>query len=227
MYTSNSWLAECSLRSDGETLFVTPNKSTELVSQSVVRWSESEVKSELKKRGLQRAEISRCFGQKPYQILAAPPRFSLFSDPGLRAIGRSNPVLASALDPIAQAADEGKFVTITSMVTNKCKHSNVAQERGKRPAPDWTGYDYLQSWKKEGKDKNPSDEYFELIGRLLDGEQIVGYEYDLIRPNDGAIVRYLTDYWRMDFFGEDVRIGVSRQEDFTVIEEGRGDRIIR
>ena len=227
MYTSNSWLAECSLHSDGETLFVTPNRSTELVSQSVVRWGESEVKAELKKRGLMRAEISRSYGQKPYQILAAPPRFSLFSDTGLRAIGRSNPSLASALDPIAQAASEGQCITITSMVTNKCKHSNVAQERGKRPAPDWTGYDYLQSWKLDGKDKNPSDEYFELINRLLDGEQINGYEYDLIRPNDGAIVCYRTNYWRMDFFGEDVRIGVSRPEDFTVTEEGRSDRIIK
>ena len=225
MYTSNSWLAECSLHSDGETLFVTPNKSPQLVAQSVLRWSENEVKQELKKRGLQRAEISRCFGQKPYQVLAAPPRFSLFSDTGLRAIGRSNPSLAFALDPIAQAASEGKFVTITSMVTNKCKHSNVAPERGKRLAPDWTGYDYLQSWRLDGKIL--SNEYFELIGRLLDGKQIVGYEYDLIRPDDGAIVRYLTDYWRMDFFGEDVRIGVSRPEDYTVIEEGRGDRIIR
>ena len=225
MYTSNSWLAECSLHSDGETLFVTPNKSPQLVSRGVLLWSEDEVKAELKKRGLQRAEISRCFGQKPYQVLAAPPRFSLFSDTGLRAIGRSNPSLAFALDPIAQAADEGQCITITSMVTNKCKHSNVAPERGKRPAPDWTGYDYLQSWRLDGK--NPSDEYFELIGRLLDGEQIVGYEYYLVRPNDGAIVRYRTNYWRMDFFGEDVRIGVSRPEDFTVIEEGRSDRIIR
>ena len=225
MYTSNSWLTECSLRSNGETLFITPNKSTELVSQSVVRWGENEVKAELKKRGLMRAEISRGVGQKPYQILAAPPRFGTFTDPGLRAIGRSNPSLAFALDPIAQAASEGQCITITSNITNKCKHSNVAPERGKRLAPDWTGYDYLQSWKLDGE--NPSDEYFGLINRLFDGEQIVGYEYDLIRPDDGAIVRYLTDYWRMDFFGEDVRIGVSRPEDFTVIEEGRGDRIIK
>ena len=225
MYTSNSWLAECSLHSDGETLFVTPNKSPQLVAQSVLRWSENEVKQELKKRGLQRAEISRCFGQKPYQILAAPPRFSLFSDSGLRAIGRSNPNLAFALDPIAQAASEGQCITITSMVTDRCKHSNIPPERGKRPAPDWTGYDYLKSWKLDGV--NPSSEYLELINRLSSGEQIVGYEYYLVRPNDGAVVCYLTDYWRMDFFGEDVRIGVSRPEDYTVIEEGRGDRIIR
>ncbi|MEG3877685.1 hypothetical protein QT972_09920 [Microcoleus sp. herbarium7] len=225
MYTSNSWLAECSLHSDGETLFITPNKSPQLIAQSVLRWSKDEVKAELKKRGLRRAEISRCFGQKPYQILAAPPTFATFSEPGLRLIGRSNPGLALALDPIAQAASEGKFITITSMITNKCKHSNVAQERGKRPAPNWTGYDYLKSWKLDGE--NPSAEYFSLMGRLYDGEQIVGYEYDLVRPDDGAIVRYLTDYWRMDFFGEDVRIGASRPEDYTVIEVGRGDRIIK
>ena len=225
MQLNNSLLAHCDLNDDGETLFVRPHAPS-ILSSKLVEFSEAEIQSELDKRGLHRAEISRSFG-KPYLILAAPPVFPIFSEPGLRAISKLNPILASALDPFAEAAANKQIVTLVSMVTGRCKHSSseLTFERAKRSAPEWTGYDYRQSWKLDGE--NLSEEYHTLIRRLYDDRLVPGYEYSLIRPDDGAIVRYETDYRLIDFLGEQVRVGISRPEAYTVLEAGRGDRIIR
>ncbi len=227
MFLSESLLETCDFSSDGETLFITPNRSPDFISQNVMRYAEDEIKAKLKKQGLRRAEIFRGAGLKPYQILATPASFSLFSEPGLQKVGRSNPVLASALDPFAEAEAEGKIVTIVSMLNDKCKHTNPALtiERGKRPAQEWTGYDYSKSWRLDGE--NLSEEYYDLRHLLRRDHQIKGYEYSLIRPDDGALVRYVTDYYLLDFFGEEVRVGVSDPGAYTILENGRGDRIIQ
>jgi hypothetical protein len=226
MSLSNDLLCLCDLSSDGETLFVRPNRDPEFISQNLVRFASTQIQNELHDRHLKRAEIVKGWG-KPYQILAAPA-VPTFSESGLRAIGASDPILTRSLEPIAEAAQQGKIVTIVSMITNLCKHSNdlLTPARSLRHAPDWTGYNYLSSWRLNGKD--PSPEYFKLIGLLYDNWSVKGYEYSLIRPDDGAVIRYSTDYTMAPFLGKElVRIGVSRPEDFTILEKGRGDRIIR
>jgi hypothetical protein len=182
------------------------------------------IRAELKARGLSKALIARGENKPPYPILR--PTFPAFSEQSLRAIGRSNPSLARAMDPIGGLAAEGKTLTIVSMLTNRCKHSNVKPERGIRPAPEWTGYDYTRSWKIDGK--NLSDEYIYLLNHLYDGEQVKGFEYTLVRPDDGALVRYVTDYFYLpDWYEEPVRVGLSNPNDYQVLEAGRGDRVIR
>jgi len=223
----NTLIPHCNFSDDGETLFVEPRAYAEWVS-SHINSSESARKfiiSECRKRGLQRAEIRRGTG-KAYQILAAPPGFSLFSEAGLNSVGMSNPRLARSLEPLAIEAGEGKIVTIVSMVNDRCKHSNVPPKRGLRQAPDWTGYDYRQSWKLDGI--NLSEEYRQLIRLLYDEGEIPNYEYNLVRPDDGAILRYSTSYtFVRDFYGEPVRFGISNPEAFSLVEAGKSDRIIK
>jgi len=220
-------IPHCEVYDDGETLFIDPRSHAEWVS-SHINSSESArnfIISECLRRGLQRAEIRRG-GGKPYQILATPPSFSLFSEVRLNEIGRSNPRLARSLEPMAIEASEGKLVTIVSMINDRCKHSNVPPKRGLRQAPNCTGYDYRQSWKLDGT--NLSDEYGALIRLLYDEEEAPNYEYNLIRPDDGAILRYSTSYTLVkDFYGEPVRVGISEPEAFSLVEAGRGDRVIK
>jgi hypothetical protein len=223
----NSLLAWCDFFDDGKTLFVEPRSHVEMVSQAINKSEEERAKivSELQNRGLQVAKINKG-GGKPYQILAAPPSFSLFSESGLNAIGKSNPRLARSLEPVAIEAGEGKLVTIVSMINNRCKHSNVPPKRGLRDAPDWTGYDYLQSWRLDGV--NPSNEYYTLLDLLYDEYVVPDYEYSLVRPDDGAILRYSTSYTLVnDFYGERVRFGISDPNAFSLVEAGRSDRIIK
>lgn len=225
---SPSLLDHCEITDDGKDLFVKPKHSTDILSGQLNRFESTRawIQKEAQRRGLKSAYILRETGKQPYQILAFPPTpFSLFSEAGVEFVGRSNPILARSLEPLLQADSEGKTITIVSMANDRCKHSNVPPKRGLRLSPDWTGYDYRQSWKLDGT--NLSVEYLELIRLLYDDRAVPDYEYDLIRPDDGARLRYQTSYTLVDFFGEKVRIGVSRPEDYTLIEAGRSDRIIK
>lgn len=219
----DSPLKHCELTDDGKSLFVNPGRSALSPRFNQLESVRSEIQALLRERELKTAYILRGEGQRPYQILVAPP--SVFSESGIEFIGRSNPILARSLEPLPEAETKGKIITIVSMVTDKCKHSNVPPKRGLRLAPNWTGYDYRQSWKLDGI--NLSQEYKDLIKKLYDDGVVPDYEYDLNRPDDGARLRYSTRFTLVDFFGELVRVGVSRQEDFTLIESGRSDRIIK
>lgn len=220
-------IGHCEITDDGASLFVTPKHSASILSSQLNKFESTRtwIQEEAQRRGLRNAYISRGAGKQPYQILAFPPTpLSLFSEIGVESIGRSNPVLARSLEPLLQANAEGKLITIVSMINDRCKHSNVPPKRGLRLAPDWTGYDYRQSWKLDGT--NLSDEYLDLIKNLYDDQVVPDYEYDLIRPNDGARLRYQTSYTLVDFFGEPVRIGISDPDAYTLVETGRSDRII-
>lgn len=220
-------IRHCEITDDGKDLFVNPRHSASILSGQLNKFESTRtwIQKEAQRRGLKSAYILRGAGKQPYQILTCTPTpFSLFSEAAIESVGRSNPILARSLEPLLQANAEGKLITIVSMINDRCKHSNVPPKRGLRLAPDWTGYDYRQSWKLDGN--NLSDEYKDLIKNLYDDGVVPDCEYDLIRPNDGARLRYSTTFTLCDFFGEPVRIGVSRPEDFTLIEAGRSDRII-
>lgn len=223
-----SLIDRCEITDDGKNLFVKPKHSTEILSGQLNRFESTRtwIQEEARRRGLKSAYILRGAGQRPYQILVFPPTpISLFSEAAVESVGRSNPILSRSLEALLQADSEGKTITIVSMLNDRCKHSNVPPKRGIRLAPDWTGYDYRSSWKLDGT--NLSAEYRKLIRSLYDDRVVPNYEYDLIRPDDGARLRYQTSYTLVDFFGEPVRIGISDPEAFTLIEAGRSDRIIR
>lgn len=225
---SQPLIDHCEITDDGNDLFITPRHSASILSAQLNKFESTRnwIQQEAQRRGLKSAYIVRGEGKQPYQILTCPPApFSLFSEIGVESVGRSNPILARSLEPLLQADAEGKTITIVSMLNDLCKHSNVPPKRGLRLAPNWTGYDYRQSWKLDGK--NLSTEYRKLIESLYDDRIVPNYEYDLIRPDDGARLRYQTSYTLVDFFGEPVRVGISDPEAYTLVEAGRSDRIIK
>lgn len=225
---SHPLIDHCEVTDDGNALFVNPKHSVGLLSGQLNKFESTRawIQEETQRRGLKTAYILRGKGKTPYQILTFPQTpFSLFSEAAIESIGRSNPILARSLEPLLQADTEGKTITIVSMLNDRCKHSNVPPKRGIRLAPDWTGYDYRQSWKLDGK--NLSTEYSKLIEKLYDDHVVPDYEYDLIRPDDGARLRYQTSYTLVNFFGEPVRVGISDPNAFTLIEAGRSNRIIK
>lgn len=129
--------------------------------------------------------------------------------------------------------EEGKIVILTSHIMGadpsgdedicRCIHTNdkLLPSRSSLKPYEFNGYDYLKSWRclpDGGTSLAPSVEY-QRLRSLLDKDGFVpGYEYTLMRP-DGAFCRYLTDYYLVDdYCGQPVRIGVSRPEDWSLIE---------
>lgn len=190
------------------------------------------IKSELKARGLNKAEIVRGKGKKPYPVLLgkSTPATTLTVEEVISTIAQNHGRdLAKQQELIAEQEARGRIVCITGMKTNLCKHTNdlLTPDRGIRIAPLWTGYNYLKSWCTAGDDV-PSTEYDRLIEILHQDRSISGYNYRLIRPDDGALVEYQTDYiYIPNWYGEPVRVGFSNPKDFRVVEAGRGDRIIQ
>lgn len=191
------------------------------------------IKAELKTRGLSKALIVRGEGKKPYPVLlgnSTAPTPTLTVEQMISMIARNHGRdLAKQQELIAEQEARGRIVCITGMQTNLCKHTNdlLTPDRGLRIAPLWTGYNYLKSWCTAG-DGIPSAEYNRLIEILHRDRSISGYNYRLIRPDDGAIVEYQTDYiYIPNWYGEPVRVGFSNPKDFRVVEVGRGDRVIR
>ena len=192
------------------------------------------IKDELKARGLRKALIVRGAGKKPYPVLlgnsTAPAPATLTVEQVISTIAQNHGRdLAKQQELIAEQEARGRIVCITGMETNLCKHTNdlLTPDRGIRSAPYWTGYNYLQSWCTAG-DGIPSQEYDRLIEILHRDRSISGYNYKLIRPDDGALVEYQTDYiYIPNWHGEPVRVGFSNPKDFRIVEKGRGDRVIR
>ncbi len=108
---------------------------------------------------------------------------------------------------------EGNIVIITSNTTNKCLHTNdlLLPSRAHWSAAEFHGYDYLQSWRVD------LPNYEKLKGLLERDRTAPGFEYKLRRP-DGAICEYETTYHLCrDYCGDEVRIGVSRPQDYRVL----------
>lgn len=121
--------------------------------------------------------------------------------------------------------DEGKIVIITSNTTNICLHTNdlLKPSRAYYSAAQFSGYNYLRSWRHNRSDSptNPqrlNPQFDELRSRLARDGFVPGYEYTLYRPDD-ALCSYSTDYYLCrDYCGDEVRIGVSRVEDWVMLQ---------
>lgn len=116
----------------------------------------------------------------------------------------------------------GNIVVITSNTTNICYHTNdlLLPTRGILKPYQWNGFDYSISW----RNSRGGIAQLENLQQLLQSSAnkcVRAYEYDLQRP-DTAIVQYSTDYYLCrDFLGDEVRVGVSRPQDYQILEEPR------
>ncbi|MGB3401185.1 MAG: hypothetical protein WBA77_00680 [Microcoleaceae cyanobacterium] len=112
---------------------------------------------------------------------------------------------------------DGLSVVVTSQIDDKCLfHNDVLKaSRTVLTAAEFIGQNYRWYW------RDTMDDYRELRDRLDaitgDRDYLAGFEYRLRRP-DGALCSYSTDYYRATFLGVPVRIGVSRSEDWQIIE---------
>jgi hypothetical protein len=115
---------------------------------------------------------------------------------------------------LKQQRTEGKIVIITSNITGTCYHTNdlLKPERGVLQPYMWTGYNYLNSWRD-------TMHQLEHLKELLEQDGFVPqYEYELRRP-DNAFCSYSTDYYLCrNYLGDEVRIGVSKPEDWRLLK---------
>jgi hypothetical protein len=103
-----------------------------------------------------------------------------------------------------------------------CHHTNdlLLPSRACWDSKDWTGYNYRLSWRRDYDDftrLNP--EYLQLKELLARDGQVENFEYTLYRP-DSCKCRYSTSYYLCrNYLGDEVRIGISRPEDWAIIWE--------
>jgi hypothetical protein len=112
---------------------------------------------------------------------------------------------------------QGKIVTITSMISNRCLHVNdrVTAERGVLFLPSlWIGVNFMDLWRDSMSD------YQQLIDRLNSSDSggfIPGYEYNILRV-DGSFARYHKDYYLVrDYLSEPCRISVANSADWELL----------
>lgn len=130
------------------------------------------------------------------------------------------------LEFLMQARQEGMIVAIVSNTTDICYHTNdlLKPSRAHWSAAQFTGYNYLKSWRadRDGAIASPdfrvNPQYSRLKELLARDGVAPNYSYELFRPDD-AKCSYSTSYYLCrDYCGDEVRIGVSRPQDWTLLE---------
>lgn len=162
--------------------------------------------------------------KRPWQI---PARMAMSEEPsGEFSVSNQQIDLlgadyAAILHKLMEWREEGRIVAIVDNNTDICMHTNdlLKPSRAIWTAAQFTGYNYALSW-RIGRDdySRPSQQYEQLKALLERDGSAPGYNYRLFRP-DGALCEYQTDYFLcQDYCGAEVRIGVSRVEDWRLLE---------
>lgn len=138
---------------------------------------------------------------------------------------------------LIQQRTEGNIVIITSNVTRDafgkristenpeagrdlCHHTNdlLLPNRAYWAPKDFTGYNYRLSWRRGYDDYDRLNPQYHKLKELLERDGFIkNYQYTLYRP-DGAYCEYSTDYYLCrDYLGDEVRIGISKPQDWRLI----------
>ncbi len=159
----------------------------------------------------------------------------MFGDLNLNLVGAD---YRRILEFLMQQKEEGNIVIITSNITRDengepistenptagrdiCHHTNdlLLPNRASWNASQFTGYNYRKSWRRGFDDfERLNPEYHRLREALAKDGCAPNFEYTLYRP-DGALCSYSTSYLLCnDYCGDQVRIGISRPQDWSLIE---------
>jgi len=118
---------------------------------------------------------------------------------------------------------EGKLISTPNPQAGRdiCHHTSdlLLPSRAYWSAQQFSGYNYRLSWRADRHDYDRLNPQYDRLKETLarDG-YIANYEYTLYRP-DGALCRYSTTYFLCrDYLGDEVRIGVSRPQDWQLLE---------
>jgi hypothetical protein len=139
---------------------------------------------------------------------------------------------------LIEQRQSGNIVIITSNITRDasgnpistpnpeagrdiCHHTSdlLLPSRAHWSARQFTGYNYRLSWRASFNDYETLNPQYDRLKEILarDGHA-PNYEYTLYRP-DGALCSYSTSYFLCrDYCGDEVRIGVSRPQDWQLLE---------
>lgn len=102
-----------------------------------------------------------------------------------------------------------------------CHHTSdlLLPSRAFWSAKQFTGYNYRLSWRAGRDDYERLNPQYEQLKEVLAKDGYVSnYEYTLYRP-DGALCSYSTTYFLCrDYLGDEVRVGVSRPQDWQLLE---------
>lgn len=140
---------------------------------------------------------------------------------------------------LVEERQKGNIVIITSNITRDesgqiistenpaagrdiCHHTNdlLLPNRAFWDAKTFTGYNYRLSWRRDFNDyEHLNPQYHRLKEFLAADGYVSDYEYTLYRPG-GSFCEYKTDFYLCrDYLGDEVRIGVSRPQDWRLISE--------
>jgi hypothetical protein len=196
--------------------------TTEAAAREFVRSRLRQLAMWAKECGRARTEVVYSGCRRPFRVSASLATGSDDMEP----ISNAKAVLLGAdymqlLERLMTWRQEGRIVIITSNTTDICLHTNdlLKPSRAYWNANQFTGYNYLRSWRLSYDDESQlNPQYNQLKDLLARDGYVPGYRYELFRP-DGAKCSYQTDYYLCrDYCGDEVRIGVSKVEDWSLLE---------
>jgi hypothetical protein len=119
---------------------------------------------------------------------------------------------------LEEQQQQGKIVTFTGHNSNICHFTSkdLTAERfgAANPQTALKNLDYLECWKKTGS----LEHYFKMRQYLEKDGYILGYTYQLVRPSDGALVEYSSDFFLVnELMGQEERICVSTPASYHIV----------
>lgn len=125
---------------------------------------------------------------------------------------------------------QGLIVTVTSMVSDRCVHCNDLQVMDRNPPigtkwtiENWVSLDFKQLW-RDSFLPGRHNYYGDLVSRVASDQYIPEFVYQ-IRRISGAMSECSTDYHYVEnFAGVPVRIGISKQGDWRLVEDAHLER---
>jgi hypothetical protein len=119
---------------------------------------------------------------------------------------------------LSEQQQQGKIVTFTGHNSNICHFTSkeLTAERfgAANPQTALKNLDYLECWKKTGS----LEHYFKMRQYLEKDGYILGYTYQLVRPSDGALVEYSSDFFLVnELMGQEERICVSNPASYHIV----------
>lgn len=119
--------------------------------------------------------------------------------------------------------DRGNIISTNNPAAGRdlCHHTSdlLRPSRAFWSASQFSGYNYRLSWRQGFDDYDNLNPQYHHLKQILERDGTApNYEYTLYRP-DGALCSYSTSYFLCDdYCGDSVRIGVSRPQDWQLIQ---------
>lgn len=157
--------------------------------------------------------------QKPKEPESLKPNISSYGASCIAPEAKYDEVM----DFIKGQKADGKVVTVTSMISDKCLLVNdlqVSDRGGGWTADNWIGLDFKNLW-RDSFHVGRANYYGELLASLQRDGYIPEFHYQIRRPSD-ALAEYSSTYHLIDeFMGIPVRIACSVPGEWRIVEASK------